>query len=180
MKPIWKIILWGALFFVFPLVLIVVAFKNWCVIKSYFFSYSISDIINLISIGYIGIIVMVAFSTMSNNSMKRLEIISENLSMLQTYSENILIIFSNNLNSSIDQNSKGHIIRSLRIVMNEFTNINEFLTTEKRDKNTIILLKLVEENLINFKQTTTDKPFQKNYKIILPSVRQLFCTCFAK
>jgi len=164
MKYSWKIIL-VALFFLFPLALAVIAYHNWCITKQNFFNYTFSDIISLISTGYIGIIVMVIFSTISNNSMKRLEIISENLTMLQSYSDNILIIFSNNLNSSINENSKGHIIRSLRIASNEFANIKEFLITEKGERDTTMLLKLVGENLINFKQATTDKAFQKNYKI---------------
>ena len=97
--------------------------------------------------------------------MKRREIITENLTMLQTYSENILIIFSNNLNSQINENSKGHIIRSLRIASNEFSNIQEFLTKEKNDTGISMLLKIIQENLINFKQAVTDKPFQKKYII---------------
>jgi hypothetical protein len=165
MKSLWKIILCGALFFVLPLVLVVVTFQNWCIIKPNFFIYSLSDIISLISTGYIGIIIMIIFSNVSNNSMKRLEIITENITMLQSYSENILYIFSNSLNSSLNKNSQGHILRSLRIASNEFSNIQEFLSAEKKDNNITMLLKLTEENIINFKQTITDKPFQKNYKI---------------
>jgi uncharacterized membrane protein len=163
MKSYWKIII--IIFLLFPLSLIVIAFNKWDVINSNFFSYSISDIINLVCTGYIGVVVMVTFSTMASNSMKRLEIISENLTMLQSYSENILNIFSNNLNASINDNSKGHIIRSLRIASNEFANIRDFLLTEKMDKSIIALMELAGENLINFKQATTDKPFQRNYKI---------------
>ena len=164
MRTLWKKILIAG-FFIFPTVLIIVAYNKWDTVKSSFFNYSFSDIVNLVCTGYIGIIVMAIFSTMFNNSMKRLEIISENLTMLQNNTENILITFSNNLNTSINENSKGHIIRSLRIASNEFTNIQEFLKSEKRDKEIFSLLEIVGENLKNFKQATTDKSFQKNYKI---------------
>jgi L-cysteine desulfidase len=165
MKPLWKIILWGALFFVFPLILVIVAFQNWCVIKPNFFNYSLGDIISLTSTGYIGIVVMVIFSIISGNSKKRMEIISENITMFQSCLESVLTTFSNNQNSIINENSKAYILRSLRIASNEFSNIYDFLTVEKKDKETLMLLEIVKENLINFKQATTDKPFQKKYKV---------------
>jgi hypothetical protein len=164
MKTGWKILL-VVIFIVFPLSLIILACFKWTDVKENFFSFSIKDIITLVSTGYIGIVVMVVFSTISNNSRKRLEIISENITMFQTYLENVLTVFSNSQNTLINENSKGHILRSLRIAANEFTNINEFLKVEKNDKETIMLLEIVKENLITFKQVITDKPSIKNYKV---------------
>jgi len=163
MKATWKILL--VVFIIFPLSLGVVAYYKWSDVEKIFFSFSISDIINLVSTGYIGIVVMVIVSTISDNSKKRLEIISENITMLQTCLENVLTTFSNSQNSIINENSKGHILRSLRIASNELTNINEFLTVEKKDKEINMLLNIAKENLINFKQATTDKPFQIRYKV---------------
>ena len=164
MKRIWIIFLFAG-FFIFLLVYILFTYYNWNAVKTNFYNYSFSDIINLLFTGYIGIIVMVIFSTMTSNSMKRREIISENLTALQANSEYVLTILSNNLNSSINDNSKGHLLRSLRIASNEFTNIQEFLITEIKDKEIKLLLKITEANLINLKQATTDKPFHGKYKI---------------
>ena len=164
MKPKWKILL-VVVFIVFPFSLGVLAYIKWVDVKEGFFSFSISDIINLVSTGYIGIVVMVIFSTISDNSKKRLEIISENITMFQSYLESVLTTFSNSQNSLINEDSKGYILRSLRIASNEFTNIYDFLSVEKKDKETLMLLEIVKENLINFKQAITDKPFQIKYKV---------------
>jgi len=163
MKLFWKILL--VIFFIFPLALVIVACFNWNNIKSNFFTYSLSDIVGLLSAGYIGIIVMIVYSTISNNSIKRREIISENITMFLNYIENVLFIFSNCQNLPINNNFKKHIINRLRIASKEFSSIREYLLIEKIEKDIILHIEIIKENLINFKQAITDKPFQKGYKV---------------
>jgi len=163
MKIAWKILL--IVFIIFPLSLIVIAFLKWTDVKKDFFSFSINDIINLVSTGYIGIVVMVMFSNISDNSKKRLEIITENLTMLQSNLSRTLNIFIENQNSQLNENTKNHLVRSIKIISMEYTTIKEFLKTERNDKIITIQLKNIEIELMHFKKIITDRPFQKEYKI---------------
>jgi hypothetical protein len=164
MKIGWKILL-VVIFIVFPLFLIILAYFKWTDIKDNFFSFSIKDIITLVSTGYIGIVVMVVFSTISNNSRKRLEIITENLNMLQDFLGKTLNIFIESINSSINENTKNHLVQYIKIISIEYTTIKEFLKTEKNDKITNDLLKNIGVEFIRFKKVITDRPFQKEYII---------------
>ncbi len=143
-----------------------ITINYWNIVKNSFFSYTLSDLFELIVTMVIGLVVAVYFTVAMNSSSKRLEIIIENIGMLQEYYKNIITNYTKNCNKKLDKCSKDYIIRVFRMASNEYVNIKEYLEYEKiftKDINDIYLI--IQSNHFVFKERITDEPFSDDFII---------------
>jgi len=135
----------------------------WNSIKCSFFTFSLMDILNVISTILIGIVVTYYFSYTFSNSAKRLEIIVENLNSFQDYYVNIITTISNLNKKKISRELKQHLLRLFKFASNESYNLKKYLLIEIDDKEFLNKnFSEIDEEHITLKEIITDAPFEIN------------------
>jgi ABC-type multidrug transport system fused ATPase/permease subunit len=150
----------------FLVALIIVTIVFWNKVHDTFFSYTLSDIFNVILTIFIGVVVTSYFSLTFSHSEKRLEILIDSLNMLQGYYTDIINAFSDSTLKYLSETNKRHLVKIIRLASNEYSDLKAFFhdaSIDERKFNEIF--SGIETKHFKLKEIITDVPFAKKRKV---------------
>jgi hypothetical protein len=161
---IWAIVIISSVIII-PIIWITI--NNWETVKLTFFTYTFIDLVNVIVTILFGIVVSIYFSLLNNNYLKKTEILFGNMDSLIELFGDIKKSFENDEDSVITLQKQSYYIKIFRDTSKEISNIDQYINLYIK-KNTQLqeCIKTLEKYTRSMKVIITDKPFQKEYKVL--------------
>lgn len=165
------LLLLGISFVVLLLPIGILTYINWCKVKDGFFTYTLTDVVNVVVTIVVGIGITFYLTFRTNNYAKKTEILFGNIdSIIEVYID-IVKSFEKSNGLILGSSEKQRLVKLFRDISKEITNMEEYVEECVRShigiKANINCIKYLSFDL---KTCITDKPFSALYKVTINDI----------